>query len=134
MVGFEIQPRLAGQHSGSDTEFAIRDHCKGVNETFTPSAGGSQAMKIIPERDAYRLDDDEKQNLQDVGFGPRGVTIINESGLYSVILRLSAGSRLKRNPLRLPAKCPANLHQRKSPVARAFLLQLPCNLEPAQHF
>ena len=33
-----------------------------------------------------RLDDDEKQNLQIVGFGPRGVTIINESGLYSAIL------------------------------------------------
>lgn len=33
-----------------------------------------------------RLDDDEKQNLQIVGFGPRGVTVINESGLYSSIL------------------------------------------------
>jgi prophage antirepressor-like protein len=33
-----------------------------------------------------RLDDDEKQNLQIVGFGPRGVTVISESGLYSAIL------------------------------------------------
>ena len=33
-----------------------------------------------------KLDDDEKQNLQIVGFGPRGVTIINEAGLYSCIL------------------------------------------------
>lgn len=33
-----------------------------------------------------RLDDDEVQNLQIVGFGPRGVTVINESGLYSAIL------------------------------------------------
>ncbi|APW37125.1 phage antirepressor [Rhodoferax koreense] len=33
-----------------------------------------------------RLDDDEKQNLQIVGFGSRGVTLINESGLYSAIL------------------------------------------------
>jgi hypothetical protein len=33
-----------------------------------------------------KLDDDEKQNLQVVGFGPRGVTVINESGLYSAIL------------------------------------------------
>ena len=32
-----------------------------------------------------RLDDDEIQNLQIVGFGPRGVTVINESGLYSAI-------------------------------------------------
>lgn len=34
---------------------AIREHCKGVNETFTPSAGGPQTVKIIPERDLYRL-------------------------------------------------------------------------------
>jgi len=34
---------------------AIRDHCKGVNETFTPSSGGTQKTKIIPERDVYRL-------------------------------------------------------------------------------
>lgn len=33
-----------------------------------------------------RLDDDEKQNRQIVGFGPRGVTTVNESGLYSAIL------------------------------------------------
>lgn len=34
---------------------AVRDHCKGVNEMGTPSAGGVQLMKIIPERDVYRL-------------------------------------------------------------------------------
>lgn len=34
-----------------------------------------------------RLDDDEIQNRQIVGFGNRGVIIINESGLYSAILR-----------------------------------------------
>ena len=34
---------------------AIRDHCKGVNETFIPSAGGPQSMAVIPERDVYRL-------------------------------------------------------------------------------
>lgn len=33
-----------------------------------------------------RLDDDEIQNLQIVGFGNRGLNIINESGLYSAIL------------------------------------------------
>ncbi|OZI31759.1 hypothetical protein CAL29_28225 [Bordetella genomosp. 10] len=33
-----------------------------------------------------RLDDDEKQNLQIVGFGPRGVTLISESGLYAAII------------------------------------------------
>lgn len=34
---------------------AVRDHCKGVNEMGTPSAGGVQLMKVIPERDVYRL-------------------------------------------------------------------------------
>lgn len=34
---------------------AIRMHCKGVDEMETPSAGGMQKMKIIPERDLYRL-------------------------------------------------------------------------------
>jgi len=34
---------------------AIRDHCKGVNETVTPSAGGPQVSKIIREGDVFRL-------------------------------------------------------------------------------
>ncbi|SPJ33426.1 BRO-N domain-containing protein [Kushneria phyllosphaerae] len=34
-----------------------------------------------------KLDDDEVQNRQIVGFGPRGVALISESGLYSAILR-----------------------------------------------
>lgn len=34
-----------------------------------------------------KLDEDEIQNRQIVGFGPRGVALINESGLYSAILR-----------------------------------------------
>lgn len=34
---------------------AIRDHCKGVNETFIPSNGGKQKTKIIRNSDIYRL-------------------------------------------------------------------------------
>lgn len=34
---------------------AIRSHCKGGGEMQTPSAGGLQTIKIIPERDVYRL-------------------------------------------------------------------------------
>ena len=44
---------------------------------------------ILEYSDAYemtkRLDDDEKQNRQIAGFGPRGVTLISESGLYEAI-------------------------------------------------
>lgn len=34
---------------------AIIDHCKGVNEMVTPTKGGTQAMRFIPEGDLYRL-------------------------------------------------------------------------------
>lgn len=34
---------------------AIRSHCKGVRELRTPTAGGNQKMKFIPEGDLYRL-------------------------------------------------------------------------------
>jgi len=34
---------------------AIRSHCKGVGETKTLTTGGLQTIKIIPERDVYRL-------------------------------------------------------------------------------
>jgi prophage antirepressor-like protein len=34
---------------------AIRDHCKGVSETLTPTAGGTQTIRVIPEGDLYRL-------------------------------------------------------------------------------
>jgi prophage antirepressor-like protein len=34
---------------------AVRSHCKGVREMLTPTAGGDQVMKVIPERDVYRL-------------------------------------------------------------------------------
>ncbi|MCT4627240.1 phage antirepressor [Halodesulfovibrio sp.] len=39
----------------SNPHDAIRRFCKGVSETRTPTAKGMQTMKIIPERDLYRL-------------------------------------------------------------------------------
>lgn len=39
----------------SNPQKAIRDHCKGVNEMETPTKGGVQSMKYIPESDVYRL-------------------------------------------------------------------------------
>lgn len=38
-----------------DTAYAINAHCKGVGETQTPTKGGLQTIKIIPESDVYRL-------------------------------------------------------------------------------
>lgn len=56
----------------------------------TPWFTAMDVAAILDYSDAYemtkRLDDDEKQNRQIAGFGPRGVTVINESGLYSAIL------------------------------------------------
>jgi len=34
---------------------AIRTHCKGVSEFLSPSAGGEQKKKFIPEGDLFRL-------------------------------------------------------------------------------
>lgn len=49
-----------------------------------------EVAAVLGYSDAFemtkKLDEDEKQNLQIAGFGPRGVTIINEAGLYSSIL------------------------------------------------
>jgi len=39
----------------ADTTQAIRMHCKGGVEMTAPTAGGTQTLKIIPERDVYRL-------------------------------------------------------------------------------
>lgn len=39
----------------SDTAKAIRVHCKGVDEIATPTGGGTQLLKFIPEGDLYRL-------------------------------------------------------------------------------
>lgn len=49
-----------------------------------------EVAEILDYSDSHemttRLDADEKQNRQIAGFGNRGVTTINESGLYSAIL------------------------------------------------
>lgn len=38
-----------------ETAKAIREHCKGGSEIDTPTKGGIQKMKFIPESDIYRL-------------------------------------------------------------------------------
>jgi prophage antirepressor-like protein len=39
----------------SNYQEAVRMHCKGVREILTPTNGGNQNMKYIPESDVYRL-------------------------------------------------------------------------------
>ena len=39
----------------SDPHVAIRNHCKGVVKLTTPTNGGLQELKVIPEGDIYRL-------------------------------------------------------------------------------
>lgn len=39
----------------TETAKAIREHCKGVSEIDTPTAGGIQKLKYITEGDLYRL-------------------------------------------------------------------------------
>lgn len=38
-----------------NTAKAVREHCKGVTEMDTPTNGGIQTLKFIPESDVYRL-------------------------------------------------------------------------------
>ena len=47
--------KCAGILGYSNPLKAIRDHCKGVNESCTPTSGGIQTIKVIPEGDLYRL-------------------------------------------------------------------------------
>lgn len=61
-----------------------------VDDIGEPWFIAKHVAKILEYSDAEaltrKLDDDEIQNRQIVGFGPRGVNLINESGLYSAIL------------------------------------------------
>lgn len=50
-VGIDIARALGY----SDCPKAIRTHCKGVAEVSTPTNGGNQIVKVIPEGDIYRL-------------------------------------------------------------------------------
>jgi anti-repressor protein len=50
-VGIDIAKALGY----ANPQKAIRDHCKGVNETFIPSKGGNQKAKVIKKSDIYRL-------------------------------------------------------------------------------
>lgn len=52
---FFIGKEVASILGYADTSYAISNHCKGVEEMSLPSNGGNQVMKIIPERDLYRL-------------------------------------------------------------------------------
>ena len=74
-----------------------------------------------------RLDDDEKQNRQIVGFGPRGVTLINESGLYSAIL---SSNKPNAKPFKrwvtaevLPSICKTGSYTATAPAAKPSLIQ-----------
>ncbi|GAB3484228.1 BRO-N domain-containing protein [Azotobacter salinestris] len=77
-----------------------------------------------------RLDDDEKQNLRGAGFGNRGITVINESGLYTAILgsQKPEAKRFKKwvTAEVLPTIRRTGQYQLKPPVSRpADVAELP---------
>lgn len=61
-----------------------------LDENGEPWFIAMEVAEILGYSDAYemtkKLDDDEKQNRQIAGFGPRGISTINEPGLFSAIL------------------------------------------------
>ena len=86
--------KLVGtKYSSSDLrEFLLKDNIK-IRAILIGNEPYFVAMDIANALDygdteamTRRLDDDEIQNLQIVGFGNRGVNLINESGLYNAIL------------------------------------------------
>jgi hypothetical protein len=70
-----------------DTAQAVREHCKGVVEITTPTKGGIQAVKTIPESDVYRLimrsKKPEAEKFQDWVCG-EVIPSIRKTGKYSV--------------------------------------------------
>lgn len=71
--------------SFNDIELRVIDDGKGV-PWFVAMDVARQLDYSETEAMTRRLDDDEKQTRQIVGFSRRGITLINESGLYSAIL------------------------------------------------
>lgn len=61
-----------------------------LDENGEPWFIAMEVAEVLGYSDAYemtkKLDDDEKQNRQIAGFGPRGISTINEPGLFSAIL------------------------------------------------
>lgn len=61
-----------------------------ADETGEPWFVAKEVAEILEYSDAFemtkKLDEDEVQNRQIAGFGNRGVNLINESGLYSLII------------------------------------------------
>lgn len=60
VIEIEGKPHFVGNDIAkalgySDCPKAIRTHCKGVAEMSTPTNGGLQKIKVIPEGDVYRL-------------------------------------------------------------------------------
>ena len=100
---------VAGALGYSRPHEAIKDHCKGAVKRRTLTEGGQQELSFIPEGDVYRLivrsnlptaekferwvfDEDERGSIiisygtSTLGGNPC-MLIINEPGLYSLILR-----------------------------------------------
>ncbi|MCA9201259.1 MAG: phage antirepressor KilAC domain-containing protein, partial [Planctomycetales bacterium] len=50
-----IAKDVANSLGYTNPQKAIRDHCRGVNETLLPTNGGVQRIAVIQEADVYRL-------------------------------------------------------------------------------
>lgn len=115
----------------------------GRNVTVISDTDGSlrfvamEVAGILGYSDAYemtkRLDDDEKQNRQIAGFGPRGVTVITESGLYDAIL---GSSKAEAKPFQkwVRAEVLPSIRKTGSYTAKAAATPLKAAAEAARAF
>ena len=75
-----------------------------IEQNGEPWFVGKDVAEILGYSDTWdalkkHVDNEDKQNLQNAGFEtPRGFTVINESGLYSLILssKLPTAKQFKR--------------------------------------
>ena len=109
---------------------AVRDHCKGVNESVTPSAGGDQLAKVIKEADVYRLifrsqlpaaEKFENWVVEEV------LPAIRQQGFYQMQASVKAATpiiSLQKQALTLLTK----LQKEQDPALRSFLHGMLCNV------
>lgn len=105
---------------------AVIDHCKGVTILETPTAGGVQAMKYIPEPDVYRLifksnaPNAEKFNTY---FAEEVLPTIRKHGMYATAEKIEQMLQDPENMIKVLTTLKEEREQRIAAEAKATQLQ-----------
>ena len=105
---------------------AVIDHCKGVTILGTPTAGGVQAMKYIPEPDVYRLifksnaPNAEKFNTY---FAEEVLPTIRKHGMYATAEKIEQMLQDPENMIKVLTTLKEEREQRIAAEAKVAQLQ-----------